>query len=1345
MIQGDGQISGDIPSLDPGTEHPDELDDRFLSHLIDFDEAMASGTTPLPLDDTELPAEQAAQLRAIQECLVLLARAGRIRDPDTHRPSATPISSEDRAMFEALQSGTGDSIRPDAIQSGGRFGRFELVCRLGRGGTGVVYLANDPILHRQVALKIPLPSWLYSDELRQRFLREGEAAARLSHPNIVAVYEVNEFGPVCYIASEYCSGPSLAAFIDSRETPVSSRAAAKFVAILADAMQHTHARGVLHRDLKPSNIFLVPVTTNAELGTEASEDISKFTPKIGDFGLAKLQQQVGSETRSGAVLGTLLYMSPEQAKGCVHEITVRTDIYALGAILYALLTGEPPHRGATDFETLQMITTADPSPPGRFRADSYSDLNAICLKCLDKNPLKRYTSAAALAEDLRRFLANRPTIARELAPLPLAFRWVRRYPARAALLAVSVAALAIVIGGALTYNAQLRVAVNHAQREATKGREFLYTRNVRLAREAWNADQIDEAIGLLSDQIPRQGQADLREFAWHYLWNECHSELSTLRGHKADVYSVTFSSDGQWLASGGKDGTVRLWNVRTGELVRAFLGHQSEVNTVVMVSETALASASDDGTVRIWDIRSGRQITILDAKDGKVFGLAASADGQLLASDGAGGRIHLWDLESGTRLWTSDAHPHRVQSLSFSPDGRSLVAGYQDGRVRWWDVEKHQMVQVERTFGDQSLSVAHSSDLPELAVASRTGFLGTYRHESQGWLNESGKVLDKKAIGIHAVAFSPRDNTLATGTRDGLIQLWNSGNRLMLWRVMPGHRSRIWSVAWSPDGRLLASAAADGLIKLWNPARTGDGRKTYPRSPAPICSIAVSADRQSIITGSMDGYLREWNRSSQQVRRISAAPGADVTAVSYLGNEDVAVANGASTGLQQWNVVSDAWTELTDLGELACSLAVSADGKLIAVGCQHSTAVLFDAETGHLRHRLKTRALDVEVLALSRDGKRLATAGVSAEIELWNTRTGQRERILLGHPNRTLCLEFSPDGSKLVSGGSDETIRIWHAASGRLLATLVGQTAPISALAISPDGRTLASGCHRPTASIELWDLVTHGKLMKFQEIPDGVTSLAFTPDGRTLIAGCGGGQLYEWSLDDHNPFPAENSPSVRVALRPQKILGPRGELPEVRPSPSESPRSVEMFQAVHDYARRAGFVTGYPTFVRGQHGKQATVQVVLLRGERAKTIQVSLDDFYSATTVPQFDYQSQAELIDDWLRRVDLWSRGKGYKGALPSYYAVHRSDEAPEFEVTLLSGPSFKRREIDLDELGDVQDVELIFRQVHSWAVKSGFVSGFPNFRISDKKLGCVLVLSRAAEIREIPTDELIFDRRQ
>ena len=538
------------------------------------------------------------------------------------------------------------------------------------------------------------------------------------------------------------------------------------------------------------------------------------------------------------------------------------------------------------------------------------------------------------------------------------------------------------------------------------------------------------------------------------------------------------------------------------ELVRTFTGHKGEVNTVVATSRGHVASASDDGTVRVWDTETGRQIMCLAGHLDGAFGLAASRNGAWLASGCAGGRIQLWDLRSGTRLWTRDTHS-LVESLSFSPDDQAIVSGHFDGMVHWWDRKTGELIFEDQTRTKSSVSAVYSPNFSRVAVGGRMGLLATYKHVAKGWETVAAEELDQKAIGIHGLAFSPRDNTLAIGRRDGLIELWNAGPiTLKPSRILPGHGSRVWSVAWSPDGRLLASAATDGSIKLWNATRSRYWCKTYPRLSTPICSIAVAPDQRSIITGSMDGQFREWDRTSRQVRRIAAQPQDDIAIAAYLGNQNVAIAAGPGTSLQQWDLVSGDLTSLAQLPERVCSQAIS--GKLIAVGCVHSTAVLFDAATGRLRHRLKTKSLDVEYVALSPDGKCLATAGVGEEIELWNTQTGQLDRTLAGHPSRTLCLGFSPDGAMLASGGSDRTIHLWDVASGRLLATLVGESAAITALAISPDGRNLASGSSQP-GSIQLWDLTTYQPLTKTGVNADTVTALTFTHDGRTVIAGMPG------------------------------------------------------------------------------------------------------------------------------------------------------------------------------------------------------------------------------------------------
>jgi hypothetical protein len=304
---------------------------------------------------------------------------------------------------------------------------------------------------------VPRADALLSPEWRERFGREARAASALDHPNVVPVYEAGAAGPVCYIASAYCPGPTLAGWLKERSEPVPFRVAALLVAALADGVEHAHRRGVLHRDLKPSNVLLSPAP-------EAADELG-FTPRVTDFGLAKLLAEAvpDAQTRSGAILGTVEYMAPEQAAGKGKAVGPAADVYALGAILDELLTGRPPLRGETDLDTLLQVQTEEPLPPTRLRPKVPRDLETVCLKCLQKEPARRYAGAGALAEDLRRFLADEPIAARPTAAWERAWRWFRRRPTAAALLLTGAVAILALVGAGVGLVANARLKVSNAQ------------------------------------------------------------------------------------------------------------------------------------------------------------------------------------------------------------------------------------------------------------------------------------------------------------------------------------------------------------------------------------------------------------------------------------------------------------------------------------------------------------------------------------------------------------------------------------------------------------------------------------------------------------------------------------------------------------------------------------------------------------------------------------------------------------------------------------------------------------------------------------------------------------------
>lgn len=406
---------------------PAQVEDDFADRLASLDDALAAGETP-DSGNVESPELQARLKRG-------LAALQKLRHRNTPRPSTLPRNGAD-----TLSTSSRGTIPR-------QLGRFQIVRELGRGGFGIVLLARDPQLHRDVALKIPHSLSLNDDLLRERFRREVQAAAGLDHPHIVQLFEAEEKDSACWIAYAYCPGMALSTWLTKQSSSVPVNEAAKLIESLADAVEHAHHRGVLHRDLKPANIILQVDREHAADKLRAADfPLSAVTAKVADFGLARMIDDSTDLTRTGAVIGTPANMSPEQARGR-GLVDARSDVYSLGAILYELLTGRPPFRGETDLETLQLVQNAEPIAPRRQRPKVPRDVNTVCLKCLEKDPNRRYQSAGDLRDDLRRFLAGEHVHARPIGRLTKVARWCRRRPAVTALVVALFAAITLGVAG----------------------------------------------------------------------------------------------------------------------------------------------------------------------------------------------------------------------------------------------------------------------------------------------------------------------------------------------------------------------------------------------------------------------------------------------------------------------------------------------------------------------------------------------------------------------------------------------------------------------------------------------------------------------------------------------------------------------------------------------------------------------------------------------------------------------------------------------------------------------------------------------------------------------------------
>jgi eukaryotic-like serine/threonine-protein kinase len=1022
---------------------------------------------------------------------------------------------------------------------GTTIGRYKLLQKIGEGGFGVVYMAEqkDPV-RRRVALKI-IKLGMDTREVIARFEAERQALALMDHPNIAKVFDGGTTGSLAsdisnlkseiptgraYFVMELVRGIRITDFCDQHHYSPKQRL--ELFIQVCQAVQHAHQKGIIHRDLKPSNIL---VTLNDGVAV----------PKVIDFGIAKATEQRLTDktvfTRFFQFLGTPAYISPEQAEMTTLDVDTRSDIYSLGVLLYELLTGRTPFDGK---ELLQAgldemrRTIRDKQPPkpstrlgalpeverttmAAHRGVNVSklvslvrgDLDWIVMKCLEKNRARRYETANNLAADIRRHLNQEPVVARPPSTAYRLQKFVRRH--RGGVLAAAVTLLALMAG--LFMSERQR---RETERQRNRATEALSRLQLQKAQELLAADRSNEALAYMARVL--RDDRDNRVAAEMVLATLTHRgaslplvELSTDNHH---VSSVKFSPDGQRVVTAGV-----IWE-------RSDVLRKAGINVLEEVVRDGVIYGRSDGYARVWDALTGQPLTErLRHKEG--LNVQFSPDGECLVTSSWDKTARVWDAHTGQPLTEPLQHADWVRFADFSPDSRWVVT-VSTNYARVWEARtgkaltefQHKANVNSARFSPNGLwVVTASSDKTARVWEASTGQAVT------GPLEHNHGVYS-----VYSARFSPDGLRLVTacGGESGYARVWDARTGVPLTEPLK-HEYPVDSAQFSPDGQQVLTVCGNVIpgegsyAQVWD-ARTGQALTRPLKHNRRVTFAQFSRDGQQVLTASYDHTARVWDaRTGELMAEPIMHVGPLISAQFSPDGRRVATAGHGGHGALLWDLRNGrSLTEPLKHDAPVNSAEFSPDGQRVVTGSNNQTAQFWDAHLGRPWVGPLTHKAIVRFAAFNQDGQRVVTLSGN-EARVWDAR-GSPTTEPLKHEGFVRSAQFSPDGGRLVTASADHTARVWDARTGHQTTAPLKHEFSVASAQFSPDGERIVTAS---MTTVQVWDAHT-GQVLNdpIEHYPQAVFSAEFSPDGKRLVtsfaaAPGGAGYAQIWDAGTGRPL----------------------------------------------------------------------------------------------------------------------------------------------------------------------------------------------------------------------------------